>query len=203
MSACILKPIRQRGEAHFSRTLLFMRQLHKVSLEKIGLCTYSSRLQVGDRLFSAFGQDTIDSLFWTAAESHARRKRAAAPLLLFHFALACAYVLAHATLVLLQATTINVAINASNKALFTIMMSNNVRGVNFWPEEKNFPYMGEKGLLEDFLRLQKTLSCMTKDSLFQLGKFPPKAIIFHSYFSEATTSTFVPSPGNDGNAFCK
>jgi hypothetical protein len=34
-------------------------------------------------------------------------------------------------LVLLQATTLNVAINASNKALLTIMMSNNVRpGVN-------------------------------------------------------------------------
>lgn len=25
-------------------------------------------LQVGDRLFSAFGQDTIDALFWTATE---------------------------------------------------------------------------------------------------------------------------------------
>ena len=32
----------------------------------------------------------------------------------------------HTLLVLLQATTLNVAINASNKALLTIMMSNNV-----------------------------------------------------------------------------
>lgn len=32
----------------------------------------------------------------------------------------------HTVLVLLQATTLNVAINSSNKALLTIMMSNNV-----------------------------------------------------------------------------
>ena len=32
----------------------------------------------------------------------------------------------HTSLVLLQATTLNVAINSSNKALLTIMMSNNV-----------------------------------------------------------------------------
>ena len=32
----------------------------------------------------------------------------------------------HTCLVLLQATTLNVAINSSNKALLTIMMSNNV-----------------------------------------------------------------------------
>lgn len=31
-------------------------------------------LQVGDRLFSAFGQDTIDALFWTATEPRDRRR---------------------------------------------------------------------------------------------------------------------------------
>ncbi len=55
-----------------------------------------------------------------------RRKRVDFPYLVLHFSLACIYVFLHAALVLLQATTINVAINASNKALFTIMMSNNV-----------------------------------------------------------------------------
>ena len=42
-----------------------------------------------------------------------------------HVLLAVAYVFLHSMLVLLQATTLNVAINASNKALLTIMMSNN------------------------------------------------------------------------------
>lgn len=31
-------------------------------------------LEVGDRLFSAFGQDTIDALFWTATEPRDRRR---------------------------------------------------------------------------------------------------------------------------------
>jgi hypothetical protein len=35
----------------------------------------------------------------------------------------------HSVLVLFQATTLNVAINSNNKALLTIMMSNNVSSV--------------------------------------------------------------------------
>lgn len=31
-------------------------------------------LEVGDRLFSAFGQDTIDALFWTATEPRGRKR---------------------------------------------------------------------------------------------------------------------------------
>ena len=31
-------------------------------------------LQVIDRLFSSFGQDTLDSLFWTAAEPKGRKR---------------------------------------------------------------------------------------------------------------------------------
>ena len=84
--------------------------------------------QVGDRLFSALGQDTIDALFWTATEPkpNGRRKREHLGVLA-HFLLTIVYVILHTLLVLLQATTLNVAINASNKALLTIMMSNNVR----------------------------------------------------------------------------
>lgn len=36
------------------------------------------------------------------------------------------YSVLHSLLVLFQATTLNVAINSNNKALLTIMMSNNV-----------------------------------------------------------------------------
>ena len=82
---------------------------------------------MGDRLFSAFGQDTIDALFWTATEPRNRKRETIG--VIPHFVLAAAYVFMHALLVLLQATTLNVAINASNKALLTIMMSNNVSTV--------------------------------------------------------------------------
>ena len=80
--------------------------------------------QVGDRLFSAFGQDTIDALFWTATEPKDRKRHHIG--VLPHFLLTIIYVILHTLLVLLQATTLNVAVNASNKALLTIFMSNNV-----------------------------------------------------------------------------
>jgi len=80
-------------------------------------------LEVGDRLFSAFGQDTVDSLFWTATEPKNRKRDHAG--VIPHFILTVVYVMAHTLLVLVQATCLNVAINASNKSLLTIMLSNN------------------------------------------------------------------------------
>ena len=80
-------------------------------------------IKVADRLFSAFGQDTIDALFWTATEPRGKKREHIG--IIPHVLLAMGYVFVHSMLVLLQATTLNVAINASNKALLTIMMSNN------------------------------------------------------------------------------
>lgn len=72
-------------------------------------------------------KDTIDALFWTATEPRRRIRKREHIGVLAHFLLTIIYVIMHTLLVLLQATTLNVAINASNKALLTIMMSNNVR----------------------------------------------------------------------------
>ena len=93
--------------------------------------SYWPLFQVGDRLLSAFGQDTIDALFWTATERHGR-KREHVVAFTYHSLWALVYVFCHTVLVLLQATTLNVAINASNKALLTIMMSNNVSSFSFY-----------------------------------------------------------------------
>ncbi|CAG9835889.1 unnamed protein product [Diabrotica balteata] len=89
----------------------------------IKLYIFFNMLEIGDRLFSSFGQDAIDSLFWTATEPRGRKREhlGTIPHLLF----AIIYVVLHGVLVLFQATTINVAINSRNKALLTIMMSNN------------------------------------------------------------------------------
>ncbi len=108
----------------------------------IKLYLFYNMLEVGDRLFSAFGQDTIDALFWTATEPRGR-KRELHMGVIPHFVLTTAYVILHTLLVLLQATTLNVAINASNasnKALLTIMMSNNfveIKGSVFKKFDKN------------------------------------------------------------------
>ena len=41
----------------------------------IKLYIFYNMLEVGDRLFSAFGQDTIDALLWTATEPRTQSSR--------------------------------------------------------------------------------------------------------------------------------
>ncbi|CAH1716857.1 protein TAPT1 homolog [Aphis gossypii] len=89
----------------------------------IKLYIFFNMLEVGDRLFSSFGQDILDALFWTATEPKTSRREHFG--VLPHFIIAVLYVFLHSILVLCQATTLNVAINSSHKALLAIMMSNN------------------------------------------------------------------------------
>lgn len=106
----------------------------------IKLYIFYNMLEVGDRLFSAFGQDAIDALLWTATEPRSRSTRTQHLGTLPHLLFAFIYVLFHSILVLFQATTLNVAINSSNKALLTIMMSNNfveLKGSVFKKFDKN------------------------------------------------------------------
>ncbi|XP_054340544.2 transmembrane anterior posterior transformation protein 1 homolog isoform X2 [Pongo pygmaeus] len=95
-------------------------------------------LEVADRLFSSFGQDILDALYWTATEPK-ERKRAHIGVIP-HFFMAVLYVFFHAILIMVQATTLNVAFNSHNKSLLTIMMSNNfveIKGSVFKKFEKN------------------------------------------------------------------
>uniref|UniRef100_A0A4W4EZG6 Transmembrane anterior posterior transformation 1a n=1 Tax=Electrophorus electricus TaxID=8005 RepID=A0A4W4EZG6_ELEEL len=95
-------------------------------------------LEMADRLFSSFGQDILDALYWTATEPK-ERKRAHIGVIP-HFLMAVLYVFLHAILIMVQATTLNVAFNSHNKSLLTIMMSNNfveIKGSVFKKFEKN------------------------------------------------------------------
>uniref|UniRef100_A0A8C2CL59 Transmembrane anterior posterior transformation 1b n=1 Tax=Cyprinus carpio TaxID=7962 RepID=A0A8C2CL59_CYPCA len=95
-------------------------------------------LEVADRLFSSFGQDILDALYWTATEPK-ERKRAHIGVIP-HFFMAVLYVFLHAILIMVQATTLNVAFNSHNKSLLTIMMSNNfveIKGSVFKKFENN------------------------------------------------------------------
>ncbi|XP_035282353.1 transmembrane anterior posterior transformation protein 1 homolog [Anguilla anguilla] len=80
-------------------------------------------LEVADRLFSSFGQDILDALYWTATEPKQRKRSRIR--VIPHFLMAVLYVFLHAILIMVQATTLNVAFNSHNKSLLTIMMSNN------------------------------------------------------------------------------
>uniref|UniRef100_A0A1A8H120 Transmembrane anterior posterior transformation 1b n=1 Tax=Nothobranchius korthausae TaxID=1143690 RepID=A0A1A8H120_9TELE len=95
-------------------------------------------LEVADRLFSSFGQDILDALYWTATEP--KEKKSAHIGVIPHFLMAVLYVFLHAILIMVQATTLNVAFNSHNKSLLTIMMSNNfveIKGSVFKKFEKN------------------------------------------------------------------
>ncbi|XP_062523321.1 transmembrane anterior posterior transformation protein 1 homolog [Corticium candelabrum] len=79
-------------------------------------------LEIADKLMSSFGQDALDALFAKATSRSTPRWK-----LIFvipHILIAIVYVFVHAGLVLTQATVLNVAINSHNKALLTIMISN-------------------------------------------------------------------------------
>uniref|UniRef100_A0A3P8ZE42 Transmembrane anterior posterior transformation 1a n=1 Tax=Esox lucius TaxID=8010 RepID=A0A3P8ZE42_ESOLU len=95
-------------------------------------------LEVADRLFSSFGQDILDALYWTATEPKERKRDSLG--VIPHFIMAVLYVFLHAILIMVQASTLNVAFNSHNKSLLTIMMSNNfveIKGSVFKKFEKN------------------------------------------------------------------
>ncbi|KAK3587469.1 hypothetical protein CHS0354_003601 [Potamilus streckersoni] len=89
----------------------------------IKLYVFFNMMEVADRLLSSFGQDVLDALFWTATEPQDRKRERLG--VIPHLLIAITYVICHALLILFQATVLNVAFNSHNKALLTIMMSNN------------------------------------------------------------------------------
>ncbi|CAL8090839.1 unnamed protein product [Orchesella dallaii] len=106
----------------------------------IKLYIFFNMLEVGDRLFGCFSQDTLDALFITATEQDSRTteipnspsssssgsRKAIKKLSTTTHAFICGLsILGHALVILLQSTTLSVAINANNRALLTVMMSNN------------------------------------------------------------------------------
>jgi len=101
--------------------------------ELIKLYIIFNMLEVADRLIASIGQDCMDTLFWSIANF--------SPLqFTLHFTLALGYMFAHSFLMLIQATTLNVAFNNHNKVLLIIMMSNNfieIKGSVFKRFEKN------------------------------------------------------------------
>ncbi|XP_030756787.1 protein TAPT1 homolog [Sitophilus oryzae] len=104
----------------------------------IKLYLFYNMLEIGDRLFSSLGQDTIDALFWTATEPRGKKREHLG--VIPHLVFVLVYVILHSILVLFQATTLNVAVNSNNKALLTIMMSNNfveLKGSVFKKFDKN------------------------------------------------------------------
>jgi hypothetical protein len=80
-------------------------------------------LEIADKLMSSFGQDVLDALFAKATSAETSRWKHIV-LIMPHLSIAIIYAFVHSGLILTQATVLNVAINSHNKALLTIMVSN-------------------------------------------------------------------------------
>ncbi|OWF51710.1 transmembrane anterior posterior transformation protein 1 homolog [Mizuhopecten yessoensis] len=107
----------------------------------VKLYVFFNMLDMADRLFSSFGQDILDSLYWTAMEPRDKKRQHFG--VIPHLLLAILYVIIHCLLILFQATVLNVAFNSHNKALLTIMMSNNfveIKGSLFRKIDKELLY---------------------------------------------------------------
>lgn len=91
----------------------------------IKLYVIYNMLEIFDRLLASIGQDTLDTLFWLAAGCTPIVHYKAFLKTSFYFFLAVFYVFIHSNVILVQATTLTVAINSHSKALLTIMISNN------------------------------------------------------------------------------
>ncbi|XP_064388422.1 transmembrane anterior posterior transformation protein 1-like isoform X2 [Halichondria panicea] len=89
----------------------------------IKLYVFFNMMEIFDRLLASIGQDTLDTLFGIVADN--RKGKFEYLEALFYFVVATVYVFLHTTLILVQATTLNVAINSHSTVLLTIMMSNN------------------------------------------------------------------------------
>lgn len=81
-------------------------------------------LEVGDRLFSAIGQDILECLFSKEALERKADGRSKVLRPFWLFLLALAYTTLHATGLFYQVITLNVAVNSYSNALITLLMSN-------------------------------------------------------------------------------
>ncbi|XP_047128950.1 transmembrane anterior posterior transformation protein 1 homolog isoform X1 [Hydra vulgaris] len=96
---------------------------HVVRVQSIiKLYVVYNMLDMADKLLSSFGQDVLDALYWTVAEPRGRKREHVG--IIPDFILSFIYVTLHTILNLLQVIVLNVALNSYNKALLTIMISN-------------------------------------------------------------------------------
>eukprot|EP00941_MAST-03F_sp_MAST-3F-sp1_P004061 g4061.t1 len=77
-------------------------------------------LDIFDRLFTALGQDVLQSLYYATRYEPRHKFRT-----LVQFLFAQAYVLAHSGLKFVQLVTLTVAINSTSNAVLTLLISNN------------------------------------------------------------------------------
>lgn len=85
----------------------------------IKLYALTAMMEIFDKLFSSFGIDALDSLFWKT------RIRSNYTVLILSFLVTLIYVLVHSSLYFTHVSTLIVAINNADQSLLTILILNN------------------------------------------------------------------------------
>ncbi|CAM9669299.1 unnamed protein product [Ectocarpus sp. 12 AP-2014] len=75
-------------------------------------------VEIFDKLMCSFGQDAQDSLYLSTVHKKKRR-------VLVHFTIVCVTACLHSLLLFVHVTTLTVAVNSSDQALLTLLISNN------------------------------------------------------------------------------
>ncbi|CAN0271915.1 unnamed protein product, partial [Phaeothamnion confervicola] len=84
----------------------------------IKLYVLIAMIEIFDKLMCSFGQDALDSLYWSARNSRKRR-------VFLHFAVVAVYAVLHSLLLFVHITTLTVAVNSDDQALLALLISNN------------------------------------------------------------------------------
>jgi hypothetical protein len=97
------------------------RLYHYIRMQNtIKLYVLTAMMEIFDKLFSSFGLDALDSLFWKT-----RIRSSSYAALLSSFLIALIYVLIHSSLYFIHISTLIVAINNADQSLLTILILNN------------------------------------------------------------------------------
>ena len=153
-------------------------------------------LEVGDRLFSALGQDILECLFSkeTLERNPNGRSKVIRPF--WMFVLALVYNVTHATMLFYQAVTLNVAVNSYSNALLTLLMSNQfveIKGTVFKKFEKENLFQITCADIVERFQLWLMLLVIALRNIVEVG-----GLSIGSFTSGSSSSTSSFSPNATG-----
>lgn len=153
-------------------------------------------LEVFDRLFSAFGQDVLECLFSAEVLERHSSGRSQVWRPLWMFALALVYCVVHATALLYQVVTLNVAVNSYSNALLTLLMSNQfveIKGAVFKKIEKENLFQLTCADVVERFQLWLMLLVIGLRNIVEVGGFSFASVLSEPARGSATPTANAPN----------
>ncbi|KKY27230.1 putative cytomegalovirus gh-receptor family [Phaeomoniella chlamydospora] len=158
-------------------------------------------LEVGDRLFSALGQDVLECLFSREALERRPDGRSKVMRPFSLFVLALVYCVIHSTALFYQVITLNVAVNSYSNALITLLMSNQfveIKGTVFKKFEKENLFQLTCADVVERFQLWLMLVIIASRNIVETGGLSTG---FSLFASSSSSPNSAPSTTNTSEAF--